>query len=93
MRLSAKIRGKKKKTNVLLKEGKVPGVLYGPEIENLSLEIDEKKLEKTLKKIKEESFINLEINGKNFLVVIKEIQRDPIKGKIIHIDFYKPPLK
>jgi large subunit ribosomal protein L25 len=84
--LKARIREKKAKT--LLKEGKIPAVLYGPGIENLNLEINEKEIEKILRE--RNSPIVLKVEDKEYQVLIKEIQREPIKGKIIHIDFYKP---
>jgi large subunit ribosomal protein L25 len=90
--LKARIRkaiGKKAKT--LLKEGKIPAILYGPGIENLNLEIDEKEIEKILRE--KNSPIVLKVEDKEYQVLIKEIQREPIKGKIIHIDFYKPSQK
>jgi large subunit ribosomal protein L25 len=90
--LKARIRkaiGKKAKT--LLKEGKIPAVLYGSGIENLNLEIDEKEIEKILRE--KNSPIVLKVEDKEYQVFIKEIQREPIKGKIIHIDFYKPSQK
>jgi large subunit ribosomal protein L25 len=90
--LKARIRkaiGKKAKT--LLKEGKIPAVLYGPGIENLNLEVDEKEIEKILRE--KNSPIVLKVEDKEYQVLIKEIQREPIKGKIIHIDFYKPSQK
>jgi large subunit ribosomal protein L25 len=86
--LKARIRkaiGKKAKT--LLKEGKIPAILYGSGIENLNLEIDEKEIEKILRE--KNSPIVLKVEDKEYQVLIKEIQREPIKGKIIHIDFYK----
>jgi large subunit ribosomal protein L25 len=82
-----KVKGKKAKS--LLKEGKVLAVLYGPGIENLNLEIEEKLLNKVLKENDKNSPIILRVEGKEHKVIIKEIQREPIKGKIIHIDFYK----
>jgi large subunit ribosomal protein L25 len=90
--LKARIRkaiGKKAKS--LLKEGKIPVVLYGPGIENLNLEIEEKELEKILRE--KNSPIVLKVENREYQVLIKEIQREPIKGKIIHIDFYKPSQK
>jgi large subunit ribosomal protein L25 len=90
--LKARIRkaiGKKAKS--LLKEGKIPAVLYGPGIENLNLEIEEKELEKILRE--KNSPIVLKVENREYQVLIKEIQREPIKGKIIHIDFYKPSQK
>ncbi len=88
--LRARIReaiGKKAKT--LLKEGKIPAVLYGPGIENLNLEIDDKEFEKLLREKNENLQIILKVEDKDYRVLIKEIQREPIKGKVIHIDFYK----
>jgi large subunit ribosomal protein L25 len=92
--LEAKIRkAKGRKVKSLLKEGKVLAVLYGPGIDNLNLEIEEKLLRKFLKEKNENSPISLKIEGKEYKVIIKEIQREPIKEKIIHIDFYKLPQK
>jgi len=82
-----------KKTKTLLKEGKIPAVLYGPGIENLNLEIDEKEFEKIARKKTENLQIILKVEEKEYQVEIKEVQREPIKGKIIHIDFYKLPTK
>jgi large subunit ribosomal protein L25 len=88
--LEAKIRkARGRKAKSLLKEGKVLAVLYGPGIENLNLEIEEKLIEKVLKEKNENSPISLKVEGKEYKVIIKEIQREPIQGKIIHIDFYK----
>jgi len=86
-----KVTGKKAKS--LQKEGKIPAVLYGPGIKNLNLEIDEKEFEKVLKEKNKNSLIFLKIENKKYQVEIKEIQKEPIKGKIIHVDFYKPPAK
>lgn len=97
--LSAKTRkdlGKKVKN--LRKVGKIPAILYGPGIKNLPLEIDAKEFEKTLKEAGESSLIKLQVKdedkkNKEFIVLIHEIERDPLTLKPIHIDFYQPKLK
>jgi large subunit ribosomal protein L25 len=97
--LSAKTRkdlGKKVKN--LRKVGKIPAILYGPGIKNLPLEIDAKEFEKTLKEAGESSLIKLQVRdedkkNKEFIVLIHEIERDPLTLKPIHIDFYQPKLK
>ena len=86
-----KVAGKKAKS--LQKKGKIPAVLYGPGIENLNLEIDEKEFEKVLKEKNKNSLIFLKVENKEYQVEIKEIQKEPIKGRIIHVDFYKPSVK
>jgi large subunit ribosomal protein L25 len=97
--LSAKIRkdlGKKVKS--LRKKGLIPGILYGPEVKNLPLEIDSKEFEKIFKETGESSLINLKIEDEKFknkelFVLIHEIEREPLTLKPIHIDFYHPKLK
>ncbi len=90
--LKAKIR--KEKAKKTRKKGKIPGILYGPEIkENIKLEIDEKELEKILKESGLGTHITLKVENKNFSVLIKEIQRDSLSGKILHLDFFQPPVR
>ncbi|MFH1462471.1 MAG: 50S ribosomal protein L25 [bacterium] len=94
--LNAKIRkeiGKKVKS--LRKEGLVPGVLYGPKIDNLSLEVDLKEFEKVYQAAGESSLITLAIakgEKKSFLVLIHAVEFDAISQKPIHVDFYQPRL-
>jgi large subunit ribosomal protein L25 len=99
LKISAKIRKEKgKKLKTLRKKGVLPAVLYGPKIKNLNLEIEAKEFEKILEKAGESSLISLEVKGekvkdKKFLVLIHDVQRDPLTQKPIHVDFYQPPLK
>lgn len=102
--LSAKIRkevGKKVKT--LRKRGVLPGVLYGPKIKSIALEIDLKEFEQIYKEGGESTLISLEINSAGvkkspvrpqdkYLVLIHGIKKDPLTEKLIHIDFYQPRL-
>jgi len=94
--LSAKIRKDLgKKTETLRKKGILPAVLYGPKIKNLNLEIDLKEFEKIFEVAGESSLISLSIDGKKtkFLVLIHQIQKDPLTNKPIHVDFYQPLLE
>jgi large subunit ribosomal protein L25 len=99
LKISAKIRKEKgKKLKSLRKRGILPAVLYGPKIKNLNLEIEAKEFERTLEKAGESSLISLELKGeklkdKEFLVLIHDVQRDPLTQKPIHVDFYQPLLK
>lgn len=75
-------------------DGLVPGILYGPGIENISLEVNLKEFNVVFKEAGESSLITLESSSdsKKYLVLINEIQKDPITGEVIHIDFYQPNL-
>ena len=89
--LSAKIR-KEEKPGALRNKGFLPAVLYGPKIENFSLQMNEKEFEKIFKEAGESSLIKLKIDENEFLVLIHDSQKDPLKGNFIHIDFYQPAL-
>jgi large subunit ribosomal protein L25 len=93
--LSAEIRAKiKKGTGVLLQTGGVPAVLYGPKIKNLNLKVDLKEFKKVYREAGESSLFTLKVEGQKdkFLVLIHDIQLDPISGEPIHVDFYQPAL-
>jgi len=71
-------------------KGKVPAVIYGHgrEPENLTLTLGE--LEKALVGVAAEStVIDLTVDGKPLKTLIREIQRHPVRTRIIHVDFYE----
>jgi len=92
--LSAKIRkdlGKKVKT--LRRKDFLPAILYGPKIKNLSLMINEKEFSKIFQEVGESSLLSLDVEGdKKYLVLIYDVQKDVLSGKIIHVDFFQPSL-
>jgi len=91
--LIATTRQAKEKSDTLRKLGFLPGVLYGEGTKNVSVKVSQKELEKTLKDAGETSIIVLEIGGKKVDVLIHQIAKDPVSGKIIHIDFFHPSSK
>ena len=77
------------------KEGMIPAILYGPQIESLSLKLDLKEFEKAYQEAEKSTLIELKIEGgnKEFLVLIHQVQLDVISGQPIHVDFFQPSLK
>lgn len=69
------------------RDGKVPGILYGKNLENFMFEVGELELNSEISRIGEHGVLDISINGDNHNVLIKEIQREPVNQKIIHIDF------
>jgi len=80
------------KVKKLRKQGIMPAVLYGPKIDNLFIKINSKEFEELYKKAGESTLISLEVGEKKFSVLIHEIKKDPITGKLIHADLYQPIL-
>lgn len=77
-------------------DNSVPGILYGPGIEkNVPLEVNLKEFIKVYEEAGESSLVSLESSegSDKYLVLINEIQRDPLSNEVIHIDFYQPNLE
>ena len=85
-------RNKEEKVRVLREQGIIPAILYGPKNKPMSLKVGEKEFEGIYKEAGASSLINLEIEDTKSPVLIREVQRDPLRGGAIHIDFYQPPL-
>lgn len=77
----------------LRQDGKVPAVVYGANTESISLTVDIAELERIMKVGSTASLLfNLIVeNGdtQTKKAMIKEIQRDPVSRKILHVDFYE----
>ncbi|MDH3891149.1 MAG: 50S ribosomal protein L25 [candidate division Zixibacteria bacterium] len=69
--------------------GNIPAVVYGPEVEPIPVAVEERSFRATMKATGSlSSIINLDVDGKTNKVVLREIQRDPITSRILHMDFH-----
>lgn len=68
-------------------EGKVPGVIYGPEMEPISVMADYNTFEKLLNEAGESSLIDFQVEGGDVVkALIQDVQYEPVKGRMIHFD-------
>ena len=70
--------------------GRTPGIVYGGAVESQLIEIDHNSLWHALKK---EAFhatvLDMEIDGKDSKVLLRDVQMHPFKHLILHIDFQR----
>ena len=72
----------------LRRDGRIPGVIYGHARAPLSLSISAKDFERLLERFAaENTVIELSVDGTTARTLIREIQRDPIRRSVIHVDF------
>jgi large subunit ribosomal protein L25 len=75
----------------LRKDGKIPAVLYGRGLEAVSITVLSKDWEKLGKQKRKNVIFNMELHGdkdvENRPVMVKEIQKGFLGGKVLHIDF------
>ncbi len=87
--LSAEEREKKEK----LSPDQVPAVLYGHGIVSQSLKVIRGEAEKAVNQAGESNLITLKHNGAESRVLIKEIQRSGLNGKLLNVDFFQVNMK
>ena len=88
--LPAKVYEVEKKGDVkrMRKKGKYPAVLYGHGEKSRRICVEQTDLKNILERLREEAVtINLKVDGKDYLCVIKSIQYNPITGELLHVDF------
>lgn len=71
-------------------EGKVPGVVYGLDADPIPVTVEWRPFRETL--ITDAGLnvlIDLDIDGDVSLCMVKELQRHPIRGDVLHVDFLR----
>ena len=77
-------------TRNLRRSGVVPGVLYGRNQDTISVQINEHTFRRFLRTNGENMLIDLNIDEHGTeTVLIKELQRHPVKRNLIHADFIR----
>jgi large subunit ribosomal protein L25 len=72
----------------LRRTGRVPGVLYGGGGESLGFDVDARELRLAL--ARSGAVLDLCVDGaKATPVVLKEAQRDPVRGETVHVDLLR----
>ncbi|GIO50767.1 50S ribosomal protein L25 [Paenibacillus azoreducens] len=65
----------------------MPGVVFGKNVDNEIIHISTKQFEKWLKQ-GASGFIELEMQGgRTMTVLLEELQRHPVTGALVHVDF------
>jgi large subunit ribosomal protein L25 len=88
--------GGKRGARALRREGRVPGVLYGPKRPVLTVALDAKEFSKKVATVEGSHLLRLEsshpeLSGR--LAIVKEMQRDPVSAAVVHADLYEVDLE
>lgn len=83
---SREIQGRKNYT--LRNEGQVPAIIYGAGLEPIKVAVDHNILAKLFQTAGESTLVEMQVEGgKTVNVLIQDLQKDPLRGEIIHADF------
>ncbi len=82
-----------KRSRRLLREGKVPAVVYGHNTEPTPITLDRLEFQKVFVKSGRTHLVDLAIDGRTEKVLVREIQTHPRRLGPIHVDFYQVNLQ
>jgi len=69
--------------------GVLPAVLYGQKHSPVSLEIDESAMKGILREHPESAMVTLSVDGDDVNVIVRDVQRHPATGCLLHVDFQR----
>lgn len=73
--------------------GKVPGVVYGRGMDPVAIEVDRRAFVQALQTDAGLNvLLGLDIDGETITTLPRQIQRDPVRGTLLHADFVKVDL-
>lgn len=76
-----------KQVRALRRAGVLPAVLYGHNMEPLTISLDAHDASKVINRLTASSLVTVDVEGKEYAALVRERQRNPIKGNLIHVDF------
>ncbi|MBQ2379775.1 MAG: 50S ribosomal protein L25 [Akkermansia sp.] len=77
------------KLNALRAQGFMPGVVYGPAVqENINIQVKVSDVRSLLNSVDSDSFlVNLDLDGTTILAMVKDVQRNFLTDTTNHMDF------
>jgi len=74
----------------LLRDGKVPAVVYGLDQDTVAVAVEWPSLRAALTTDAGlNALITLEVDGREDLTIVKDLQRDPVRREVVHVDFLR----
>lgn len=77
------------KVKKLRKDALIPGIVYRKGEQTKSFAVDELEFTKLFRQVGTSALFELDMEGEKIPTIVKSVQRDPVKGNVIHIDLQK----
>lgn len=91
--MDLKLSAQKREKNEKMAADSLAAVVYGKGLENRSIKLNRIEFDKVFLQAGETNLINLDIAGEVARVLVKDMQKDPIKDFVTHVDFYEVNMK
>jgi large subunit ribosomal protein L25 len=76
-----------KQVKALRREGRLPAVIYGHNVEPIAISLDAHEASLMLPKLSSSTILTLDVEGEMHETLVREKQRDYVKNRLLHVDF------
>ena len=76
-----------KQVKALRRAGELPAVIYGRHVEPIVISLDAHSSELVFAKLTSSSLVTIDVEGQEYAALVREKQRNFIKGNLTHVDF------
>lgn len=76
-----------KKVKALRRDGLLPAIVYGHNIEPIPITLDMREGSRTLEKLSPSALVVVDVDGEQYYTLVRDKQRNPVRKTIIHVDF------
>ena len=95
IQVEARDKQRKRDARRLLRDGKIPAILYGPKMTTVTLALDKKEFSRRVAGLQGSHLVRLKSASATLaekVALVKDMQFHPISGDVIHADFYEVDL-
>ena len=82
-----------KQVKAMRRDGQLPAVIYGRHLEPIAISLEAHAASLVMSKLSSSSLVTIDLDGKEYPALVRERQRNFIKGNLTHIDFLAVDLK
>ncbi len=82
-----------KQVKAMRREGQLPAVIYGRHLEPIAISLESHAATLAMSKLTSSSIVTIDLDGTEYPALVRERQRNFIKGNLTHIDFLAVDLK
>ena len=76
-----------KQVGVLRRNGQLPGILYGHHLEPIKIVMNLRDASRLLSTLSTSSLVTIDVDGVEHSALVREKQRNFIRGNLLHVDF------
>jgi large subunit ribosomal protein L25 len=77
-----------KKVRQLRTKGQIPAIVYGPKQNPIAITVDWTKLRPTLQQAGGNKLVEIQVDKETYPTLIRRVDRHPVRGSVLHVDFY-----